>query len=181
MSKVEHSTDSNCKWNEQAKMFFFFCKNTEEHYIYTLKSWRPTQLATIASSSSPGEKEMELESQHSMIFRPAFVGDRKRTCGVDGYSRWRWKLGRIFRLDTWTYTTQRFFFGFVFFLCFFFGFVWVCFFFLIFFWFFGLDFYLILSDSIPTMRKRSFVQQLLSTSSQPFHLFASILPFHPTK
>jgi len=109
MSKVEHSTDSNCKWNKQAKNAF--CKNTEEHYIYTLKSWRPTQLATIAYSSSPGEKRRDGIGESTFNdFQSAFNDNQKRTCGVDGYSRWRWKLGRIFRLDdTWTYTTQRFF------------------------------------------------------------------------
>jgi len=93
-------------------LFFWVCKNTEEHYIYTLKSWRPTQLATIANSSSPGEKRHDGIGESTFNdFQSAFDGDQKQTCGVDGYSRWRWKLGRIFRLDdTWTYTTQRFFF-----------------------------------------------------------------------
>jgi len=151
-------------------LFFWVCKNTEEHYIYTLKSWRPTQLATIANSSSPGEKRHDGIGESTFNdFQSAFDGDQKQTCGVDGYSRWRWKLGRIFRLDdTWTYTTQRFFFLVIR--------ARFCLIFLIFF-----RFHLILSVSIPTMRKRFFAQQLASSSLQPFRLFTSSLPFHPIK
>jgi len=107
MSKVEHSTESNCKWNEQANAF----ARTQRNTIST--RWKvggPRNWRTIANSSSPGKRDEMDWRVNIQWFSISFQRQSKADI-VDGYSRWRWKLGRIFRLDdTWTYTTRVFFF-----------------------------------------------------------------------